>query len=296
MHIARVIVVFGLVASFSCTEVEPDQGVDAELQVTGAQFVRAALPGENGGPAVKSVSVSPRVTPGTLGKCNGTLDPTATGVAIALEGDRGHWLLPAGIPDVLSPGFPTFDAPVGYGIAIRAGRRQLQVRAVDEQGHYGSASVKTLVVGDTPKPKGELVISLSWDDYADLDLHVVDPSGVEIWKRDISSAPVPKPGTPPEPAAAKKQGGHLDFDSNASCVKDGRRAENVIYDLPPPKGHYLVRVDTFSLCGQPNSYWRVEALLGGTSIGAASGIATETDTRFPHDRGAGVLALEVDVP
>lgn len=285
------------VASTSCTDsIEVDSGLDADLQVDRGQFYREPLPAENGGPAVKAFNVPPRITPGTLGNCNGTLEPSATGVAIALEGDRGYWVIPAGIPDVTTPGAPTFTADVSYSAKLTEGTRNIQVRAVDEQGRFGPAAVKPLKIAKTKKPSGPFVISLTWDTDADLDLHVVDPTGAEIWKRDISSYVEPPVGSPPLPAGQKKPGGKLDFDSNASCVRDGRRAENVVYELPPPKGHYLVRVDTFSLCEQPNAYWRVEAILDGKTIGASEGLATEFDTRFSHDRGAGVLALEVDVP
>ena len=72
--------------------------------------------------------------------------------------------------------------------------------------------------------------------------------------------------------------------------------ENVDYADKPPSGHYVVRVDTFSLCKTIGASWRVEAFLEGASLGAAQGSSTDFDTRFSHDRGAGVLALELDVP
>jgi hypothetical protein len=91
--------------------------------------------------------------------------------------------------------------------------------------------------------------------------------------------------------------GHLDFDSNAGCVIDGRRQENVIWGSMFQPGHYLVRVDTVSLCGQPTARWSVDALLGGMPIAGSSGQSGPTDTRFTHlAAGVGVLALEFDVP
>jgi hypothetical protein len=87
----------------------------------------------------------------------------------------------------------------------------------------------------------------------------------------------------------------LDLDSNGGCVPDGRRAENVIWREPPPPGHYIVRVDTFSLCGQPSAFWRLAVYRRGTRIATASGTSTEGDERFTHDRGDGLLALELDV-
>ena len=104
------------------------------------------------------------------------------------------------------------------------------------------------------------------------------------------------PPSMPEPPNTPHPGGILDVDSNAQCVPDGRHAENVVYKDKPPSGHYTVRVDTFSLCKEVGAHWRVEGFLDGKSIGAAEGSSTEYDTRFSHDRGAGVLALELDVP
>ena len=205
-------------------------------------------------------------------------------------------MLPAGVPDVTTPGFPTFAADISFGAKLAPGRRDLVVRAVDERGAFGPELVRPLVVLDPRRPIGKLVIALAWDTQADLDLHVVDPNGVEIWKRNVTSYVPPPPGSPPEPPGTKPDGGLLDLDSNASCVIDGRRAENVVWENEPPRGRYVVRVDTFSLCAAPNARWRVEATYDGRSLGVAEGIATEIDTRFPHDRGAGALALEIDVP
>ncbi len=73
-------------------------------------------------------------------------------------------------------------------------------------------------------------------------------------------------------------------------------AEDVVWADPPPKGHYVVRVDTTDLCGEVSSPWKLEARLEGTTIATASGTGTVEDTRFPHERGAGVLAFEFDVP
>jgi len=298
---ARVLVValgalaLGLLAS--CNATVADEGLDAKLRVSGAQFYRGAMPAEQSGPLVKTVSLSPIVYPGASERrCSGVMDPQATAVALSLDGDPGYWILPAAPPDVNSPGFPTFDAAVSFSAAIRGGSHTFFARGVDASGHFGAAVGRPLDVTVTGRPAGRLVIALSWDDHADLDLHVVDPTGVEIWKRNINSYEPPPPGAPPEAPGTLHPGGILDFDSNAQCVPDGRYAENVVYADKPPSGHYQARVDTYSLCDEAGAHWRVEGFLDGVSLGAAEGTSTEYDTRFSHDRGAGVLALELDVP
>jgi len=169
------------------------------------------------------------------------------------------------------------------------------VRAVDASGHFGEPNVQTIAITPAPMPKGRLVVSLFWDTESDLDLHVVDPDGVEVFNRNINSWQPPPPGKPVDPTAYQ-DGGTLDFDSNAACVIDGRRLEDVVWAGAPPSGHYLVRVDTMSLCGEVEANWTVEVRLDDAVIARAHGKSLEVDTTYSHDRGAGVLAVEFDVP
>jgi hypothetical protein len=298
MRFARLAFGVAVLSLASCDDATtPDEALDAQLRVKGGQFFRGDMPIDESGPTVKSVSLSPIVHPGAAGRtCSGEMDPAATAVALAIAGDSGYWIVPAGLPDVTARTFPTFAAELGFSSTLPGGRRNFLARGVDGAGHFGPAFVEPLDVAATPRPTGRFVIALTWAAPVDLDLHVVDPLGVEIWKRNINSYEPPPPGAPPEAPNTPHPGGVLDFDSNAQCVPDGRHAENVVYADKPPSGHYTARVDTFSLCGNVGAHWRVEAFLDGASIGAAEGSSTEFDTRYSHDRGAGVLALEVDVP
>ena len=104
------------------------------------------------------------------------------------------------------------------------------------------------------------------------------------------------PGTPPlagaDLTAAIAAAGKLDFDSNANCVIDGRRQEDVVFAEGPPPGDYTVRVDAFSLCGQVDAQWQATAALGdGTPAGSARWEATDADTRGSHNAGAGRTAF-----
>lgn len=290
--------VVALAALASCDDAtEADEGTDAYLRVKDGQFFRGAMPAEEHGPLLKSVTVSPIVHPGSTARtASGEMDPNATAVALTIDGDKGYWILPAGIPSVAARGFPTFAAEIAFAKSLGIGRKTFVARAVDAQGNFGVAFTRPLDVMPDAAPSGHLVITLGWDNQADLDLHVVDPRGVEIWKRNINSYEPPPPGASPEPPNTPHPGGILDFDSNAECIADGRRAESVVYKEKPPSGHYVVRVDTSSLCGEVSAHWRVEGFIDGVSVGAAQGASTEFDTRYTHDRGAGVLALELDVP
>jgi hypothetical protein len=283
-----------------CDGASPRSGIDALVRVQNAQFVAGAMPSETSGPKVTEVdSNNNSVRPGQQGKSlTGRLGAGATAVAIGFDGDAGYWIVPAGVEDVIVPGEFDFAARLSFSPLLPPGMRDLLLRAVDGNGGFGPIETLGLTTQSAP-PDGKLVISLSWDTEADLDLHVLLPDGVtEIWAQHASSYVLPESGIP-DPAGVAAAG-FLDFDSNAQCVIDGRLVENVLWRKTtgmPPSGHYQVRVDAFSLCGQPEARWRVQALLDGAPLGsAATGVSLDGDTRFPHQKGAGVLALEFDVP
>jgi hypothetical protein len=281
-----------------CQAVRADTGLEAELRVANAQFtsgdLAAATP--SGGPAVVTLFNSlTAVQPGEIEKpLSGTLDPTATAVALGLLGDRGYWIVVAGPPALDAPDQPTFAATLSFSPDLPLGNLTLVARAVDAQGRFGAPSTVPLISAPPPPPSGTLVVSLRWDTESDLDLHVVIPDGIEIWAGNINSYRMPPPGTAVD-ASAWRSGGILDFDSNASCVIDGRREENVVWQSPAPPGSYLVRVDTASLCGAPAARWNVQVLLAGTMIAASQGESLSSDTRFSKGPGSGVLALTFDV-
>ncbi len=94
------------------------------------------------------------------------------------------------------------------------------------QSHYADCTVISVGTGD-------LQVSLSWATETDVDLHLVEPSGEEIWYGAVASS----------------SGGTLDLDSNAGCSIDGVNNENITYEgVTPPSGEYTVRVDYWSAC------------------------------------------------
>jgi hypothetical protein len=283
----------------ACGGVEPDLGLRAELRVAGAQFLAGnleAMPAAAGGPAVVSVFNSlTAVQPGERDKpLSGTLDPGATAVALGLRGDRGYWIVVAGPPGLDAPDLPTFQAALSFAPSLPLGPLALIARAADAAGRFGVPAGLPLVSAPPPSPSGALVVSLRWDTEADLDLHVVIPGGVEVWARNINSYRAPPPGTAVD-AGAWQEGGILDFDSNAGCIIDGRRQENVVWRSPPPSGAYVVRVDAAALCGAPAARWTVEVARDGTVLATSQGVSLPSDVRFTKGPGSGLQALAFDV-
>jgi len=288
---ASMLLACGVVASCS-SGVQADTGSDAYMQIPGAQFIRGPMPaGSKTAPPVEQISIlNENIWPGlTDFGIGGAVGPSATAAAIGLQGDHGYWIVLAGTPSVAAPTFPTYGVTAAFSTGIVPGNYTLVVRAVDGNGNYGLPKTQ-LLVGETnpadPPLVGDLVVTLQWDNDANLDLHVVQPDGFEVYWGQQSSQMEMDGGSY----------GYIDFDSNANCFIDGRDRSNAIWAQEPPPGKYTVRVDAASLCGLPVSNWNVQAIYHGKQIAQASGVATDASTRGSHGVGSGVLALEFTVP
>ncbi len=141
-------------------------------------------------------------------------------------------------------------------------------------GNYTAQSVALVRV-----LSGDVQVSVAWDADSDVNLHVIEPGGAEIYPASRSSG----------------SGGVLDLDSNAACAIGGIRNENVTWpDRSPPPGTYVVRLDYWAACGVAQTSYVVTIRVRGrnpqTFAGAFSG---------PGDAGgagSGVTIAAFDVP
>jgi hypothetical protein len=277
----------GLVCSAACAIAigcggQADRaGLDAWLRVPNARFIAGPLPAPSGGPPVQTASVSRQDI--SAGLQDRTLEAaiglSSTGVAVGLLQDTGYWILPAGPIDVQSPTALTFATSINFSPLLPTGTFTLEVIALDDAGRAGAPFQIGLHTNDPGLPDAGLAFTLSWDTGADLDLHVVDARGAEIFWDHISA-----------------DGATLDFDSNQSCAIDGLRRERIAWPDVAPTGHYVARVDTPSLCAAADAHWLLTAQAGASILKSASGQSIPSDTRGTHAAGAGVTALELDAP
>jgi hypothetical protein len=130
---------------------------------------------------------------------------------------------------LVSPEGRLFKRPVGS-----AGAEDARVEDVDEIGNLCETFGESPTCVETSLGSGDVQATLRWSSSADLDLHVVEPDGTEIYYL----APGPT-----------STGGELDVDSNVNCVAESG-VENVFW--PPaeaPTGDYVVSVHGFSVDG-----------------------------------------------
>ncbi|NCA85444.1 MAG: hypothetical protein EOM83_07695 [Clostridia bacterium] len=138
---------------------------------------------------------------------------------------------------------------------------------------------QTITVTRIEAGTGKLQISCAWDQPNDIDLHLVEPNGQEIYYgNDISN-----------------NFGFLDVDSNAGCSIDNINNENITYGDTAivENGNYIVRVDLYSNCDlQANTNVVVTARYNGrlitpsTGTNPYSGVFTEADEDY-GDEGSG---------
>ncbi len=117
--------------------------------------------------------------------------------------------------------------------------------AADETGVVGPLTQLTFDVLQVGT--GDVQVTLGWDTVADVDLHVIDPNGDEVY---WANRMVPS-------------GGELDLDSNAGC-SEGVSNENITWpEGLAPRGTYIVRVDYWSNCQVGSTDYTVLVNNGG---------------------------------
>lgn len=261
---------------FGCTKGQPSpQGASEPFRVRGAQFIAGKLPGlepsdaaptpvgdagsEQGPPSVTQFQ-----TPFSYvfqGQGAQTISGliTANGWTVGLQMvgiGTGYWVIPAGDVDPASKTKElTWSASCDFGLEIPAGYHFVRAVALDQGGHAGPQLEKRLCVGsilgesltpcDPTIPPPEAIIALRWDTNVDLDLQVVTPDGRLVDPKHPATAEPGEGGTLPPEAGA------FDRDSNAGCVIDGIRHEDLIWKDVAPTGRYLIYVNLFDACKQP---------------------------------------------
>lgn len=125
----------------------------------------------------------------------------------------------------------------------------------------GGAGVDTDNQCEQVAADGVVRVTLSWTNQVDMDLHVTEPDGNEIFYAN--------------PAAPS--GGELDVD--VQCRGSGG-IENVFWDGStdtPQDGTYTVGVDEYNQCGDGPAAWLVEAFVDGRKVLSRSGTGDGPD-------------------
>ena len=238
-------------ASFGCidwkrTTAVPEESVRRFISLVqtqdGAQtaVLRSSVaPAPGSGATVAAVLPSQVLRGGTVRTTLTSATPFNRAI-FNVTGNTDHWelTLPAPVTSVTVLMVISVEMPkTVFNLQIAAG-------GASSVGQYQSTDLGVIFVGT-----GEIQTNVTWDTKADVDLHLIDPSGKEIYYASRHSP----------------TGGQLDLDSNAGCGSDGPRAENIFWGdgIVVPRGEYILRVDYWSSCGAPRTNYVVTINLRG---------------------------------
>ena len=209
----------------------------AVVEVARGEFVTGAAPSSSADAADAGVAL-PRIVSltGPSGVTNGgtanlrvTLEPAVANqlFVVSVDGDSGYHTVTGG--DANGDGVQEIQVQVRSD--ARQGAIVIQVAPTDGKGKIGE--YRKLELQLVPSGVGDVKITLSFDPIHDLDLHVIEPGGTEIYFEHPLSP----------------SGGKLDLDSGANCTASVANAENIYWPAgAAPTGEYKVKVQDFEPC------------------------------------------------
>jgi len=196
---------------------------------TQAGDVATALPGPAGSGTVPGWALT--LEPGAVVVTNGgtaTVTLTAasafTHVHTSVPGLDGHFerVLGAATTSVtmqMTVDQDYTDPTLTFGFSVGDGT---------DFGEIAEQEYQIIVVGT-----GDVQVSLTFDQRDDLDLHVIDPNGDEVYYANRTVA----------------SGGELDLDANPVCGEPAGNAENITWgEGEAPDGTYEVYINMFASC------------------------------------------------
>lgn len=224
-----------------------------------ASLLDGDRPANGSGPVISVSGFATAVNGGSI-RASVTSPTAFDRVLVSLVNFDGYYQLdlpaPTTATDVvvtLSPDAPDASMALVYNASVGGG----------PVGNALMQSVNLIRVGS-----GDVQVSVVWDAPTDVDLHVTDPSGEEIYFGNTSSA----------------SGGTLDLDSNAACAIDNVNNENIVWPTgTAPSGTYDVNLVYWSACSQPQTNYTVTIAVQGQPPQIFSGtlITANANTKIP---------------
>jgi len=272
--LARMAIALGWLGALAACGGEPlTTGLEEPFRVENAQFRGGPLPGsppltvaelsegaQPSAPYPTPPEVAGRIiSPSDVGFIvagRSSTDSYAVGFQLAGLGS-GYWLIPVSAPDPTNADELTWRAALDFGASVPPGLQRLLVTAFDGQGRSGTQreielcvrapTSDNLNVCDATLEPPALVVSLSWDNDADLDLEILAPDGSAVNRSNTRGS---GPGV---------GGVQLERDANAGCVRSGVPRENVVWDSAPAAGNYALYVNLHDACGEASSSFELSA-------------------------------------
>ncbi|HRW63704.1 MAG TPA: hypothetical protein P5132_09460 [Bacteroidales bacterium] len=247
-----------LTLGFVSCEKDEDAKLINELffQIPNAEFISDGFPGASSSldaPGITSVYGNSNVLAGGSNPISVSTSDAIKNILVGVQGQKGYYKIAA------SDNKSTNYLYIIYLIINQDLQYEdftIVIAVLDNAGLVSTH--ETINVSRVDAGTGKLQVSCSWDKANDVDLHLVEPAGEEIYYGNSYSA----------------NGGDLDVDSNAGCSIDNINNENITYSETDivESGDYIVRVDLFSNCNvTSNTNYVVTVRYNGDLITPKSG-------------------------
>lgn len=250
---------------------------DSYFNIESGEFYGRPMPSSNSQSLeILSVTGNSTILAGGSNFINLRGSVNATQVVVGVKNQPGYFTLPMSINGD-GESMAEMRLLIGQDLSDTF---SLSFMVSDGQGNYSVSHDMTVNLMDAGT--GILQVSLSWDKFNDVDLHLIDPNGEEIYFANSTSA----------------TGGQLDVDSNAACNIDEINNENIYYDDSPnvtiPYGEYEVLVDLWSNCDiVPNTNYTVLVHYGGELIATTEGTNPFAGVLTPADESGNTNLFSV---
>lgn len=110
---------------------------------------------------------------------------------------------------------------------------------------------------------GDVVVTLTWDNDADMDLYLTEPNGNTVYFGSPSSF----------------SGAQLSQDANAVCASRDESIEIITWPTGQPRlGEYTVEVSEYEICDDGGASWELTVTIGGEIVLSESGTGEATFT------------------
>jgi hypothetical protein len=235
---ARIATLAALLSLAACDSTDDPSGLAEPLVVSQADFKSGALPGElavaGAPPAIPAITSFTAgfgvLRPGTRGaQISGRSSKEAYSVGVRIKDQgTGYWVRPVGGEDPLIPNELSWSLAFDASSDIAPGKHDLEVVTFDESGKAGTKQTLSPLA----------IVSLRWNEDADLDLSLVAPDGTTYGRSKRSLFTNGK-------VIAK-----LSDDGVSGCLADGKRTESFSFLEVPPLGTWSVYVNLFDACAK----------------------------------------------
>jgi hypothetical protein len=215
----------------------------ALVETTAGVFVADGIPAANGGPTAtfdqSSTFIVGNPSRGFVGAESGF-----SNIWFGVDGLSGAWriTLPAG-------GVTSQQVVITLASSLPSSTFSLRT-AVATTTATGPVLLSPITA--TNLANASVAVTLTWNTASDVDLHVIDALGQEVYFDNTTTA----------------EGGSLDLDSNPDCDIDNVNREIVSWPAgAAPQGQYAVKVYYYNDCGVAATNWSVSVTKNGTAVG-----------------------------